>query len=128
MDIGLKLIKIAVLYMLSGLLMGLAMGISGNFRLTTVHTHTLMLGWATIALAGIVYVVMPGCSRGLLAKLHFWGHNIGLPVMIVSLAFTAYGFGGAEKTIAAGSALVVVSLALFTFNVVKNGRFEKRAL
>jgi hypothetical protein len=127
MDIGLKLVKIAVLYMVSGLLMGLVMGISGNFTLTSVHAHTLMLGWATMALAGIVYLVMPECSRGLLAKLHFWGHNIGLPIMMVSLALTAYGLGRTEKVIAVSSALVVASLALFAINVLKNGRFERMA-
>jgi hypothetical protein len=123
MDIRLKLVKIAVLYMLSGLLMKLVMGISGNFTLTSVNAHTLMLGWATIALAGIVYLVIPGCSRSSLAKLHFLGHNLGLPVMMVSLALTAYGLGGAQKAITASSILVVASLALFAVNVVKNSRF-----
>jgi hypothetical protein len=63
MHIGLKLVKIAALYMVGGLLMGLAMGISGNFTLSSVHAHILMLGWATMALSGIVCLVMPGIAR-----------------------------------------------------------------
>ena len=124
MQIGFTLVKIATIYMLVGLLMGLGMGIAGNFALTSVHAHTLLLGWATMALAGIVYILMPACARSGLAKVHFWGHNIGLPLMIASLALVTYGVSIAEKAIAAGSTLVLASLALFAVNVVKNGRLE----
>jgi cbb3-type cytochrome oxidase subunit 1 len=127
MHIGLKLVKIAALYMLGGLLMGLAMGISGNFTLSSVHAHILLLGWATMALSGIVYLVIPACSSSRLAKLHFWGHNIGLPVMMISLALVANGLSSAEKVIGVSSTVVLASLALFAINVVKNGRFEKTA-
>jgi L-asparagine transporter-like permease len=127
MHIGLRLVKVAVVYMLIGLLMGLAMGVSGNFTLTSVHTHTLLLGWASMGLAGIVYIEMPSCSRSRLAKLHFWGHNVGLPVMMVSLALTAYGLNAAEKAIAASSTLVLASLVLFAINVFKNGRLDRQA-
>ncbi len=79
MNIGRKMVKIAAVYMLIGLLMGLIMGISGNFTLTSVHAHSLLLGWATMALAGIVYIVIPDCGRSRLAKLYFWGHNVERP-------------------------------------------------
>jgi len=122
MNIGLNLVKIAAVYMLAGLVMGLAIGISGNLTLMSVHSHILLLGWATMAVAGIVYMLMPGCSRSPLAKWHFWGHNLGLPVMMGSLALKDYGLSAAEKTLGASSTLVLVSLALFAINVVKNGR------
>ncbi len=122
MNIGLRLVKIAAVYMLAGLIMGLAIGISGNLTLMSVHSHILLLGWATMAVAGIVYMLMPGCSRSPLAKWHFWGHNLGLPVMMGSLALKDHGLSAAEKTLGASSTLVLVSLALFAINVVRNGR------
>jgi hypothetical protein len=82
----------------------------------------LLLEWATMAVAGIVYMLMLGCSRSPLAKWHFWGHNLGLPVMMGSLALKDYGWSTAEKALAASSTLVLVSLVLFTINVVRNGR------
>ena len=127
MQIGLWLIKIASVYMLIGLLMGFGMGISGNFALTSTHSHTLLLGWATMGLVGTVYLAIPGCGRSRLAKLHFWGHNVGLPVMLGGLALVAYGLNAAEKVIAAGSTLVLASLALFAVNVVWNGRPERQS-
>jgi len=59
-----------------------------------------------------------------LAKLHFWGHNIGLPVMMVSLTLYALGVTAAEKAVAAGSTLVVASLLLFSFNLIRNARLD----
>jgi len=67
-----------------------------------------------MAAAGIVYMLMPACNRSRLAKWHFWGQNLGLPVMMGSLALEHYGFGAAaEKAIGVSSTLVLVSLVLF---------------
>jgi hypothetical protein len=118
MGIGSKLIRIALLYMLVGLVMGLAMAISHDWTLTPVHSHLLLLGWATMAIAGIIYIVEPRCcARRKLAALHFWGHNIGLPVMMISLGFVQYGYGGAEPVIGIGSIVVLASLVVFALNV-----------
>jgi hypothetical protein len=119
--IGLRLLQIAVVYMVVGLGMGLAMGISGDVSLYSVHSHILLLGWATMAIAGLVYLVMPGCACSRLAALHFWGHNLGLPVMMASLAWEKTGHVNAAPAIAAGSILVLVSLVLFAVNVFRNG-------
>jgi cbb3-type cytochrome oxidase subunit 1 len=100
------------------------MGISGDFVLSSVHAHTALLGWATMGLAGLIYLAFPDCGHTRLAKLHFWGHNIGLPVMMVSLAFLSYGVSAAEKVVAASSSLVLASLAAFTVNVFRNARRE----
>ncbi len=124
MNIGVRLLQVAAVYMTIGLFMGLAMAISKNFTLSSVHVHISLLGWATMAIAGIVYILIPGCARNRLAKLHFWGHNIGLPVMMVSLTLYMFGVSAAEKAIAAGSILVVASLLLFSINLLRNARLD----
>jgi hypothetical protein len=80
-----------------------------------------------MAIAGIVYILIPECSRTRLAAAHFWGHNIGLPVMTLSLALYAYGVKAAEKTIAVGSVVVLVSLMLFAVNLFISGRQEQES-
>ena len=124
MKIGVRLIQVAAVYMTIGLIMGLAMGISKDFSLMSVHAHISLLGWATMAITGIVYVVIPGCAQSRLARVHFWGHNVGLPVMTVSLALEAYGNAGAEKGIAVGSVVVLASLLIFSFNLLRNAQLE----
>jgi hypothetical protein len=122
MGLGVRLIKLAALYLLAGLILGLAMGITGNFVLVSVHSHVLLLGWATMGVAGVIYRFMPECAAGTLATLHFWGHNAGLPLMMASLATEALGVAAARVVVGQASALVAASLALFVVNVVKNGK------
>jgi cbb3-type cytochrome oxidase subunit 1 len=121
MNLGVRLIQVAAVYMSIGLILGLGMSIATNFALSSVHTHILLLGWTTMALAGFVYILMPGCGRNRLAKLHFWGHNIGLPVAMVSLTLFHLGVAAAEKALAAGSTLVLLSLLVVAFNLLRNG-------
>ena len=123
---GVRLIQISAVYMVIGLSLGLAMGVSGNFSLTSVHAHIALLGWATMAITGIVYLVMPNCARSWLATLHFWGHNVGLPVMVASLAIKDYVRTNMEPVIGAGSTLVLVSLVLFAVNLLRNGGLYPR--
>ena len=127
MNVGLTLVKIAAIYMLIGVVMGVAMGISGNFSLSSTHSHILLLGWLTMSVSGIVYILIPGCNHNRLAMLHFWGHNVGLPVMTASLALYVYGYTDAEKTIGVGSVLILISLLVFTINLYRNGRLERPA-
>ena len=125
MNVGLRLLQISAVYMVIGLSMGLAMGISSDYALSSVHAHISLLGWVTMSIAGIVYILMPGCNRNRLATLHFWGHNLGLPVMMASLALDAYGHKGADKVIAVSSTLVLASLLIFAVNLFLNGRLDR---
>jgi hypothetical protein len=118
--IGVILVKIASLYLLVGLVLGMAMALRKDIALVSVHSHILLLGWATLAITGIVYLVLPACAGTGLAVAHFWLHNLGLPVMMVSLATAALGAPRAEPVIGVGSILVITALGLFTLNVLRN--------
>ena len=54
-----RLLKIAVVYLFLGALLGITMGIFQNFALVPVHAHVLLLGWATLNLAGLIYHLHP---------------------------------------------------------------------
>ena len=57
--IRVTLVKIASVYMMIGLVIGLIMGLSGNHALTSVHSHIGLLGWTTMVITGLVYIVRP---------------------------------------------------------------------
>ncbi|MBI5083247.1 MAG: cytochrome-c oxidase [Acidobacteria bacterium] len=122
--IGIWMLRISAVYMVIGLVLGLAMGISGDFLLSSVHAHLSLLGWTTMSITGFVYVLFPACCRSRLAALHCWGHNIGLPVMMASLTLYTLGHKSAEKAIGAGSTIVLLSLLVFTANLFLNGRTD----
>lgn len=119
---GLNLLRIAVVYLFVGALMGLAMGITQKFVLAPVHAHLLLLGWASLALAGIVYHLYPPASATRLARLHFWLHNLGLPVFMIGLALLLTGTEAGVPITGAGATAVLIGLALFTTNVMLNAK------
>ena len=45
-------LKLAVLYLIVGVGLGIAMGATENFTLRPVHAHLNLLGWTTMALGG----------------------------------------------------------------------------
>ena len=65
---GIRLLKIAAIYLVLGSFMGLYMGIVETFTLHPVHAHLNLLGWASLGLAGLMVVgltvaLMPKCSQ-----------------------------------------------------------------
>ena len=61
--VGVNLVKIASVYMMVGLVNGLIMGLSGDHALATVHSHISLLGWTTMAITGLVYILNPRCAN-----------------------------------------------------------------
>lgn len=115
-------LRIAVVYLVLGALLGLGMGITERFTLAPVHAHLLLLGWASLALAGIVYHLHPAAAQTRLARLHFWLHNAGLPVFMVGLAMLLSGTAGATPVVALAATVVLAGLVLFAANVLVNVR------
>jgi len=126
--VGLTLVKVAAVYLVVAVLLGMAMAIREDFSLTSVHSHLGLLGWAAMGLAGLVYLVVPGTGRGRLAVAHFWLHNVGLPVMMVGLV-VEHGLGDprAEPVIGLGSTLVIAGLVVFAVNLLRNGTLPESA-
>ena len=118
---GIVLLKIAAIYLLAGLVMGIGMGMAHDYSLTSVHAHVLLLGWAALSVTGVVYVLLPGCATSKLAAWHIWSHNIGLPVVLISLTLFHYGSALAEKVLAGSSLVLLASLVFFTVNLFVNG-------
>jgi hypothetical protein len=117
---GAKLIKIASIYFVIGVLFGMFMSMTHNFGLASVHAHINLLGWASLALAGLIYSVYPIAGETPLAKAHFWLHNIGLPIMMIGLIVLVSGVPSVEPVIAVGGLITVISVILFMINVLKN--------
>jgi hypothetical protein len=113
--------------MLIGLVTGMVVGITGRYAFISVHSHVTLVGWVTMALAGLVYLAYPACETSRLAPVHFWLHNVGLPIMGCGLAVKAAGNDRAEPFVALGSTLVVVAVLAFTINVFANAGATPRS-
>jgi len=117
-----RLIRIAALYLVIGVTMGIVMGIQHNFTLAPVHAHINLLGWATLAIIGAIYHVYPDAARTRLAKLHFWIHNTALPVFMVGLALALTGHDAFLPVAIAGAMVVFVGILVFAVNIWRTVR------
>ena len=115
------LLKISVIYFMIGISFGLFMSLTHVFNMATVHVHVNLLGWMSLALVGVFYHLYPALEETILAKLHFWLHNIGLPVMMISIAMAILGMGEIYFMIATiGGAATLLGIFCFGFNVLLN--------
>lgn len=117
---GLRFLKIAVVYLILGALLGLFMGLTQQFALAPVHAHLLLLGWASMALAGLIYHLYPDAAQTLLARIHFWVHNLALPVFMFGLACLLTGREWAGPVVGVSAIVMLTGLVLFAANVLMN--------
>ena len=124
----LHFIRIAVLYLVFGVTLGMYMGITQNFTLMPVHAHVLLAGWLSLAMAGVIYHFYPSASRTLLAKIHFWLHNIGLPLFMLGLGQMLMGGGPSNIPfiLPAGALTLLVGLVCFGLNIWLNIKRDAR--
>lgn len=95
--------RLAVAYFAVGVMLGVAMGASGDHSLFPVHAHVNLLGWVSMALFGLIGTVHPSITEGRVAAAPFWMHNLGVPVMLVALTLRIKGFQSAEPLIGVAS-------------------------
>jgi len=55
-----------------GVCLGICMGMNEDFQLVPVHTHVNLVGWASLALFGVIYRLYPELAASRLARAHFW--------------------------------------------------------
>lgn len=117
---GAKFIKAAVIYFLIGTVLGLVMGATDHMEYTSAHAHINLLGWASLAVIGVIYKVYSEAGETKLARIQFMLHNIGLPLLILSMVFFANGMNNMGIPFAVlGGLLVIASVILMTINVFK---------
>ncbi|WP_188205558.1 cytochrome-c oxidase [Alkalibacillus aidingensis] len=115
---GVKLIKISVIYFVIGVSLGLYMSITSQYHFTGVHVHVNLLGWTSMTLAGILYLMFPKAGMSVLGKIHFWIHNISLPVMMIGLFFLILGHTALFPFVALGGVFIVIAVILFAINIL----------
>lgn len=117
---GVLWIKIASVYFVLGISLGIYMGVNENFTLRPIHAHLNLLGWVSLALFGLVYQTFPKISGTKLARVQFWMHNIGLPFQMVFLAMLLLGNASIVPFLGIADIVVGLAVILFMVNVLAN--------
>jgi cbb3-type cytochrome oxidase subunit 1 len=123
---GIRLIKISVIYLMISTLLAMYISITENMTLSTVHSHISCLGWAMLALSGLVYHLFPELEKRVLSKIFFWLFNIGLPVMMIGVSFYLYDQSVLIKVvISIGAIPTSIGIILFAINVLIDMKNKK---
>lgn len=118
---GVRFIKVSVIYFVIGVIFGMYMGISEQFQFSSAHAHINLLGWVSLAIAGLIYQVFPSVGKNKLATTHFWFQMFGVPLLSLSMILFGLGNDGAGVPLSAiGGSLVIIGVVLFAINILKN--------
>ncbi|MED3662103.1 cytochrome-c oxidase [Ureibacillus sp. FSL K6-8385] len=77
-------IRLAALYLIIGVLVGLFMSYTLDLQWDSAHAHVNLVGFASTALFGVIYSVYPKAAVNSTGKVHFWLHNLGIPIFLIS--------------------------------------------
>ncbi len=111
-------LRIAVVYFVVAVTLGIAMGASGDHSLMPVHAHINLLGWVSMTLFGLVGHVYPATTQGRLADVQFWLYNLSVPVLLAMLTAFLRGHQALEPMLAVASVVTGVAVLLFAYNVL----------
>ena len=119
---AIRCLKLAGLYLILGMTLGIAMGATERFALAPAHAHVNLLGWVTLALAAAVFTLWPESATTRLARAFFWLYSLALPPAMLALSLVLLGQSGWMPVLIAGQVVLYVAAILFVANILLNVR------
>ncbi|WLR51953.1 cbb3-type cytochrome c oxidase subunit I [Bacillus tianshenii] len=121
---GIKFLKIGTVYFVLGIFLGIIMGATHNFEFSSVHAHLSLLGWVSMGLFGLIYHFYPIAGETKLAKVHFWLHNIGTPLLTGGIFIVLSSGESLTFLPIIGSNILGAGVILFAINLFKHVKAE----
>lgn len=112
---------VAILFALTGMVLGIWMGMTGEqeFNYGAVHAHINLVGWATLFLCGLWYRGQPQV-RGGWAEAHFWTALVGAILLVIGVLGAVVPNETLDLAIIPGSLLTLLAMLIFLVIVVRN--------
>jgi hypothetical protein len=111
-------LRIAVVYFVIGVTLGIVMGASGDHGMMPVHAHLNLLGWVSMTLFGLIGRAHPAVLEGRVAAIQFWLYNLSVPVLLSMLAALLRGHEALAPLLAVGSLVTGAAVLLFAYMVI----------
>jgi len=110
-------LRIAAVYFVVAISLGLYMGMTEKFTEVPVHAHLNLLGWVSMALFGLIYQAFPAAGQTTLAKWHFWIYNLTVPVFMAALFLMLAGNAALGPVVGIIATVTLISIVLFAVNL-----------
>lgn len=112
----------AVLMVLAGMVWGIVMAISQDHSAMPAHAHLNLLGWVSLFLFGIFYHLHPAIDRSRAALIQVSVWIVGTVILTVGVGLIHTGHPVGDPFAAVGSLIVLASMLLFGWLVVRRER------
>jgi hypothetical protein len=114
------MLRTSVVLLLTGMLLGIVMGIRQDFALAPAHAHLNLVGFVVMFVAGLYYRLVPAAGEGLLAKVQATLLIVGAITFPLGIAAVLTWGPARFEVLAVGGALIVfTSVVLFAWIVFR---------
>lgn len=116
--------RLAVLFVIVGMAMGIGMAISQNHAIMPAHAHLNLLGWVSLFLFGIYYERRPAVDTSRLALIQVSVWAVGTVVLTAAVAAIHLGYTGADPFAGIASLALFSAMLLFAYVVFRPAHFN----
>lgn len=113
------LLRVSIVLLLLGLVIGIAMGVKQDFTFAPAHAHLNLVGGVLMFLAGLYYRLVPQAAADALAKIQASLHIAGAIIFPLGIAAVRIDPARYEPFVIAGSFIVLAAILLFTLIVFR---------
>jgi hypothetical protein len=114
--------KLAVLFVIAGIAMGIGMAASQDHSIMPAHAHLNLLGWVSLFLFGIYYERRPALDTSRLALIQVIAWSVGTVILTVAVAALHLGYTAFDPVAAIASLIVLAAMMLFAYFVFRPAR------
>ena len=111
--------RLAVLFVIAGMAMGIGMAMTQNHALMPAHAHLNLLGWVSLFLFGIYYERRPALDTSRLAMIQVVLWSLGTVLLTVAVAAIHLGYHAADPIAAIASLIVLAGMIQFAYFVFR---------
>ena len=105
--------KVAVVFAIAGISMGIGMAIMQNHAIMPAHAHLNLLGWVSLFLFGIYYRFNPTVDQSKLAMIQVGVWSLGTIVLTVAVAALHSGYTQFDPLAAISAIVLLLDMLLF---------------
>lgn len=111
--------RLAVLFVIAGMAMGIGMAATQNHAIMPAHAHLNLLGWVSLFLFGIYYERRPALNASRLAMMQVVLWSAGTVVLTIAVAAIHLGYTAADPVAGISSILVLAAMLMFGYFVYR---------
>jgi hypothetical protein len=111
--------KLAVVFVITGIAMGIGMAASQNHSIMPAHAHLNLLGWVSLFLFGIYYERRPNLDASRLALVQVGVWSVGTVILTIAVAALHLGYTAFDPVAALASFIVLGSMLIFGYLVFR---------